>query len=175
MLVCVASADNWKGRLTRWLTRSDVNHCFLLFESDLWGGWWAVNVDQNGIDILPAEKVVPQYSFVRYYAYQFPLKEGLAKSRSYIGTSYDWFGVFHLGVKLFFWKFLRLKILDPIQDLSRLFCSEFVMKVLKDAKVVGSEDYLASEATPRDVQELCERSDYFTQVLLTDFEPGRQP
>lgn len=161
MLVNISASDTWYGRAIRWATKSKFNHSFFTYRSDFWNRFYTTDIDERGVRLLPAAKVYRQFIRLESYECDIDLKEGLRKCQSDIGEGYDWGGVFGIFLSLFFKAF---KNRNAFENSSRMFCSEFVAKVLRSAKVPGSEKLEPDLVTPEDVRRFIIDSPHFTQV-----------
>jgi len=140
-VVCLSASDTWYGKLIRKVTRSNVNHAFIAYYSDLHGGWQALQTDERGLVEIPVESL--KYSYKE--CYEFPmlnLLQVLPHCRNLIGDKYDWLGILGFLIKVIFWKYLGRKIVNPLHKKGELFCSEFVVLYLQ--KVEGMATWMKS-------------------------------
>jgi hypothetical protein len=163
VFICFSASDTWYGRMIRYLTQSDFNHVFLSYKSDMWGGWWATQVDDDGVRLLPLEKVVGKKKMPVecYETVSSDVFDGLVSVRDYIGSRYDWRGIFGFLVKLIVWRLFGKRILNPFHDRAKMFCSEFVMLILQKANIGNTMNYDASSASPEDVRKFLTHSPIF--------------
>jgi hypothetical protein len=164
ILVVVSASDTAIGRAIRRITASPVNHAFILYESRLWGGWWAAQIGPKGVEKLAASKVRKECSTVECYEYRGDLSPGLVACRNMVGEAYDFLGVAGFLVKLAAWRVARRKIKNPWHLQNAEFCSEFVSRILKAAAVDGFADCDPPSMAPGDVRDLVQANDRFTSV-----------
>lgn len=132
-VVCLAASNTWYGKIIRRITRSNVNHAFVAYHSSIHGGWQALQTDERGLVEVPIESL--KYTYKE--CYDFPtlnLMSALSQCRNLIGDRYDWMGIFGFLIKIFFWRLLGRKILNPLHKKGELFCSEFVIIYLQKVK-----------------------------------------
>ena len=129
ILVCLTASQEWYGKAIRTLTHSNVNHAFIAYTSEEWGGWWSVQIDQRGVVKIPAEKV--EYEYIECYDMGIPLETAMPRTRQLYGEKYDWAGIAGFLIKLAAWRFLQRNIVNPLHRRGELFCSEFVTTFLQ--------------------------------------------
>lgn len=167
ILLAVAASETIFGSVIRSLTQSPVNHSFVLYESTLWGGWWATQVDEHGVQKLPAMHLCARYETLELYECVVDLVPGLRRCRSMIGAGYDFLGIIGFLFKLLVWRLLGRRILNPFHRNNREFCSEFVANVLKSANVPGFEAVDPPSLSPGDLRNIFLANNCFHRV----FEP----
>lgn len=151
VLICLAASHTWYGKLIRKLTQSKYNHAYIIYTSYLFGGWWAVEIAEDGIQLLPLEKVKKKYYENDCFEYAYNLDLGLQRTRLMVGKKYDWLGVLGFGVKILVKKLFRRNVENAFEDNRRLFCSEYVASVLKYAGAFGFEKTDPSQMSPDDI------------------------
>lgn len=176
ILVAVSASNNLLGRIIRFLTDSSVNHAFIMYESRLWGGWWAAQIDERGVRKLPAKVVLPTYEKVFLYRYVVAgplqgasaLSAGLQACRYMVGWKYDWLGIVGFIFKLMIWRLLGRRVFNPLHGRNREFCSEFVANVLKKAQVPNFSKVDPASISPGDVLELIKADPHFRRVEASE-------
>ena len=136
VLVCLSASNKWYGKAIRKLTRSNVNHAFIAYTSQEWGGWWAVQIDERGVVKIPAEKV--EYDYVECYDFDVDLRAAMIATRSLYGEDYDWEGIAGFLIKLIAWRVWGRNIVNPLHKTGDLFCSEFVTTFLQQVPDMDS-------------------------------------
>lgn len=164
ILVVCAASNTALGRAIRKLTGSPVNHCHLLYQSRLWGGWWAAQIGKEGVQKLPANKVMREYALTECYEYVHDLSPGLRACRGMIGQRYDYLGIAGFMVKLAAWWIARKKIKNPWHHQNAEFCSEFVARVLGANGIAGFDEDDPASLSPGDVRTLIRDNPQFCQV-----------
>lgn len=135
VLVCLSASNTWYGKMIRKVTGSTVNHAFIAYESALWGGWNAVQIDQRGVVGVPVQNV--KYDYVECYEFKdVDLNTAFPKSRDLVGDSYDWLGIVGFLLKIIVWRLFGKRLFNPLHRTGDLFCSEFVVSFLQRASTV---------------------------------------
>jgi len=128
-LVCLTAGRGIFARAIRFLTKSDVNHAFIAYKSDDWGGWWAVQIDERGVVKIPVEQI--KHKYIECYDMGMSLKPAFKMDRSLYGERYDWLGILGFLFKLVVWRSLGKVIGNPLHRKGELFCSEYVTAFLQ--------------------------------------------
>lgn len=130
VLVCLSASKEWYGDAIRKATHSNVNHAFLAYTSREWGGWWGVQTDSRGVVKIPAERI--EYNYVECYDFfRLDLSTGMPRVRHLVGDKYDWDGIVGFLIKLYAWRVMGRRIVNPLHKTGELFCSEFVTTYLQ--------------------------------------------
>lgn len=132
--VCFTASNSWYGKAIRELTESTVNHSFILFrDTSLSQKWFAIEINgDKGVHITDARRAVSGRKTLEVYEYvEGDLWPGVDKAFSHLGSDYDYPGIVGFLIKLLVWRYLNVGISNPIHREGELFCSEFVMLVLR--------------------------------------------
>jgi hypothetical protein len=162
VLVCLSAGNGVVGTLIRKLTQSEVNHAFLAYPDTEWGGWWAAQIDQRGVILVPAESV--ECKTLVCYEYNRDISYALPKTRQLIGSKYDFLGIFGFLCKLSVWRLFHKKILNPIQNKGELFCSEMVTTFLKAADISWAQRLDPASTSPGDLYNFLENDSRFQTI-----------
>jgi len=157
--------------LIRKVTKSVVNHAFIIYQSSTWQSDWAVQVDTKGVRLLPVSKVLHKAkAYKLYVAKGIDLSVGLRESQGLIGLQYDYMGV--LGFLVYLWRkrFSFKAARNVLHRKDAMFCSEFVATVLRNAGAPGAEDLIPSCTSPRDIMEYLDHEPDLYQCVVTDGE-----
>jgi hypothetical protein len=154
VFICLSASRGLFSWIIRKLTKSKYNHAYILYTSYLFGGWWAVQIDQRGVRKLPASQVTKKYYLNTCYEYEFNLDRGLQHTRSMVGAKYDWLGILGFFVKLLVKKIFKKEIGNLTQSKSRNFCSEYVASVLKYSNAFGFQKCNPAEMDPDDIDDI---------------------
>jgi len=152
ILVVVSASDTFLGRVIRWLTSSPVNHTFLVYESYLWGGWWAAQIGSDGVKKIPANHALSKYVMTEFYEYRGNIARGLHACRAMVGEKYDFMGILGFLLKIVVWRLTGKRIKNPLHGKHEEFCSEFVASVLKAARVDHFVNCDPASVSPEDVR-----------------------
>lgn len=149
VLICLSAGNGSIGTIIRKLTQSEVNHAFLSYWDEDWKCWQAVQIDQRGIIIIPADKV--ECKSVVCYEHNKDISYALPKVKNLIGSKYDFMGIFGFICKLAIWRLFKKKILNPIHKNGELFCSEMVTTFLKEADISWAAHLDPASTSPGDL------------------------
>ena len=166
--ICTARSKTTYGKLIRWLTDSEYNHTFIAYECELFGGWEAVEVDAKGVNKIPLNKVLKGYTeVIAYRSIHTDLSIGLKKNKNAIGKKYDWLGIFGFAKEIIISKLFGKKTKNYWQSKNRLFCSEYVSKVLEDSEAYGFEKVDNALMNPEDILKILQGNPkYYEKVDL---------
>jgi hypothetical protein len=134
IFICFSTSDTWYGYIIRKLTHSTVNHVFIEFSSNDWINRQAIQVDEDGIHQIPASKI--KYKKIIRYTPSILYGELVTSIRNhgnYIGAKYDFLGIFGILLTIIV-KWITGRIISsPCQKANKMFCSEFVTDIVKEA------------------------------------------
>lgn len=137
ILFAVTTSNALYSRILRWAMRSNINHSLVLYESSEWGGWWAVEINENGVNKIPVEKL-SRVGYMECYECSEDLWPAMRATRDFMGERYDWFGLLGGLAKLIIYRLFRRTIKSPTHRDDRLFCSEYVAHVMYHANLPGA-------------------------------------
>jgi hypothetical protein len=159
-----AASDVLGARLIRRLIDAPVNHAFIGYESEDWGGRWVAQADRWGVRLVPLVVGLRQASEVELYECAVDLKVGLRAVRGYVGAAYDWCGVLTGLACLVAWRITGRRVLYPTHSLARMFCSEFVATILQAALVPGTAAWDPAQMSPGDLRRFVRSSALFRET-----------
>jgi len=129
-LVCLSASGSWYGSVIREMTHSNVNHAFIAYYDEAWGGWQALQTDERGVVEVTMESL--HHKYVECYDFKYvDLLTALPSVRELIGDKYDYWGIVGQLLKLAVWRIAGRKILNPLHRSGELFCSEFCTTFLQ--------------------------------------------
>ena len=166
ILICLSASDDFVGRFIRWITQSQFNHVFILYESSLWGGWWAAQITpEKGIHKIPANHLedVDRIECYEGVGTGHDISKGLKTLRDAIGIKYDYLGVWNGLLRAIIMRLFGKKI-PAIHSSKRMFCFEFVIRVLQEAGIPGIQEYSPVSTPPRELRKFLIRSATFKSV-----------
>lgn len=148
VLICFTAGRPWWSRILRRVMRCEINHVMTLYSGELWGGWWAVQVDEMGVRLVPALRALSGCVKILCYEYRASLMPGLLSMRDYIGQRYDWRGLAWGVIRILLQRIFGNGVHRAWHSYNRMFCSEFVATMLQRAKVPGAETWDPSSIPP---------------------------
>ena len=143
-----AAGNQLYAKFLRWFFGDRINHCFLFYESDAFGGWMAVEVDESGINPCVPEKVLATVKKMECYELETDLVPGLQAMKPYIGQGYDWLGMLNGVFWLTLYKAFGVMSAKARHASSRMFCSEYVTSVCRHAKVPFTDKLIPALTWP---------------------------
>ena len=158
-LLCLSASSEFYGRWIRRITRSPVNHAFIMFQHPDFSGdrWWAVQVAEQGVVMEPAEKVVhgPTLTLLECYEYQDgSLWPGVQANFDAMGDKYDWAGIFGFLIMIEAKRLFGIKIPNLYHGTGRYFCSEYCASVLKRSNIHWAKCLDPSTISPANLREM---------------------
>jgi hypothetical protein len=133
--ICFSTSTSLISRLIRYFTKSKFSHAFLTRWSQDWLGWLGVgsqlggwmeqageNFETGGVSVVHC-LVLPNIN----------IWEGLRKNRKLLGAPYDIGGLLGMSWVEVLWRLFKLKVKNPLNSRKAWFCSEIIVKILKDS------------------------------------------
>lgn len=159
------------GRIIRWLTRSEANHAFLLLSGSKQE---AVQIDSKGVRFTEAAPLLKNKKKVEIYQYE-PNKEiqkGFYLTLDYIGSEYDYLGIFGFLIKLIFSRLLMWDVNSLVHRKGEYFCSEYVATVISASGIsLKGEPVTPENTSPGTLRRLIrkELGKNWTEVSVEDY------
>lgn len=173
ILICFSATNDIKGKLVRLFTGNVYNHVSILYKSHFWDKWMSIQIDKNGVQILPVYALLKKDMYNKFYKCDVDLSVGIRKNIEYIGKKYDIFGVFGIGIKILIRKIFGRKIKNLLNVDSRVFCTEYLTMVMQDSGFPGSYEIDSSLSEPGDIIELLCNSNESSEIFVTDLDNFR--
>ena len=166
--IALSASNAWYGKELRNVMYEDqissvpknerVNHSFIVYESSDWKDWRAVDIQEKGVQPTIPVKDLTRVDYVE--CWQVPkvdLWKGIRACKNDLFKRYDWKGLIFgiLRLKLMSW--FGMKLTKPHHASNRLFCSEYIAKVLKKSGAPSTEHWAPANISPKDLQ------DYFLE------------
>jgi len=158
--ICLSRGKNWFARMICWVSKSEVSHAVIVFDSDAFGTRMVLEAMKRGLVITPWEKWKKKNMVVAQYKVCVPerlLRKSFQDVGSYIGVKYG------KVVRLFVNQLILRRepaSKNPFERSTEMFCSEVVVRFLHrtgDPRFKHFNDYgnwwpeklkLALEASP---------------------------
>lgn len=162
------SASRGLGTLIRIFTGGDVNHAFLIFYDPIFDAELTLGANANGLTIEHLNNFTDPIIHVFETVDQNKgLELGLRLWAHLLNKPYDFAGLVGMAAVEIARRAADLKINNPLQAEQRLFCSEFVRKVLTSSRYEVLPDLEAGECDPAQLcQALMDRPEQFREVRL---------
>ena len=115
--------------------KAKVNHTFLIYYSIDFNRWFAIDIRERGIVIVPVEKALKECKSAAVMQCNFDLWIGVRKATKHFGEGYDWRGVLNavLGITIFVLFGYKPKKINNSHK--RFVCSEFVTTVINESDI----------------------------------------
>jgi hypothetical protein len=176
--VCFQASSTWHGKLIRKLTKCEYNHVYMEYVSEDWdstdivrlagirhsetsGVHFDLDITPEGVIAVPTRKrdgVVKKF-YPLTIEEESSLTYSLSRKVHTLGNKYDWVGLFSGLFRLLIWRVMGKNVLRSVHSKGRMFCSEMVSTVLKDAFM--DWDTVPSETSPCDVLNYVANSKHF--------------
>lgn len=136
------------SRLIRKITGAKVSHCWFVFEA--YGKEFVLQADVGGVKITPMGSWISKWTIVQIVSPKVDVD--LAPAWDMLSESYDYGGLIG-NFWVYVGRWLHKKWKNPLDSGHALFCSEFIVKVLQEAKYPGAEKFDAAATSPEDLVE----------------------
>ncbi len=141
--------------LIRILTRSRASHVWLLVDDPIFMIRMVMEAHITGYRFVPLTKFSKTNAIVALAQPKADLSVGVAVAGSWLGSRYDFAGIFGMIVVLL-GRWLHLKWKNPAQSARAMFCSEAVVRALQAAHHPGFEKVDPDDLSPQDLLERLE-------------------
>ena len=161
--ICFCSGTKINERIIQLITGSKWNHVYLQFWSEDWSNLVIIDITARGVLQLP---ILERYGEIEKYELlrgKDRVVQAIIRKEYMLGREYDWCGLIMGLVRLFIWKITGKRIMRSIHSKGRLFCSEYVYTILKEAFQLEGNP---SEQSPKDIYNWIRSSTYFKRWNL---------
>jgi hypothetical protein len=134
------------------------------------GGWYAIEIDADGVHIISTKKAFKRISKFKCFTCNADLQVGISKTHESIGMEYDWKGLFFGLLFVFLKRFLGLMPDKPVHNVSKMYCIEYVATVLKAAGIPSFKDVNPAAVPPCELYRRVTRDKIFTVYDVTKGE-----
>ena len=145
--ICFGAHHEWWGALVRWILKCPYNHVFLAYKSVDWDRWMVIEV-MDKVYSMTYDEAKKRYYKMAIYRCSHDLLPGMRSMAGYMGSDYDRKGMVGGLFKILLWRFLRIKILKPFHNTSRLFCTEHMSEIMQRSSMPGVAEWEASNISP---------------------------
>jgi hypothetical protein len=148
VLIAFTTSNAIYAKVLRWLMRARVHHCLMFLELEEFGGWMALEIDEDGVHVVHPNRALKRITKMECYETDYNLSAGIAALSGYIGKGYDWKGLLWGVWRLVLWRLFGYISKKALQDTSRMFCSEFVTAVVKRSGIPGTDSLEPASTWP---------------------------
>lgn len=151
-----STTNKFISKAIRWLTKSRVSHCFIMF--DWLGKKWVLEAGFFGVGILPLERFLADGNVI-VEVVDLPAVEleDLVPAMEDMGERYDFGGLLG-GIFPLIGKWFRQKWHNPLNNTKALFCSEFIVYWLKDLAFEPAYNLVPEDVSPEELLKLLEKN-----------------
>lgn len=153
------STPNWFNPiswLVRKITKSRASHTWFLYYDEDFQMFMVMEAHELGFRLLPYDRFMRENVIVSLWSTSEDLKDGLRWASRWLGSTYDFGGLFGMA-KVLIGRILKRKWKNPTQSSNAMFCSEMAVTVLKRSQVKWVQELEPSEVSPQDLLDLFER------------------
>lgn len=168
--IVLAATKDFKGKVVRWASNSNINHAMLVYEDELWAGYWSAEaLLKQGVVRPPFDPDDPRYLRLECYVYDGDPSVGLPDLRWMVGAGYDYKGAIFGTLRLIFRKLFGTDSDISIHDHKKFFCFEFIIHYLHNLKATGSEKLIPENTSPAILREWLIKHEDFHRVSVERF------
>jgi len=148
--------------ITRWVTRSPVNHMYI--DIPVWGRRMVCEAATDGGVRLVPSVMHRNAKVVMAYRCHFDTAPGLYAVAALLGRPYDYWGSFGIAAVLLAWRWFRLRFRHFSWSTKAVKCSELAVLFFKACKI-GEVSMDPEMVAPSDVLSWCnKRPGYFAAL-----------
>jgi hypothetical protein len=162
MTLMFFTSDTLISRVIKFFTKGTVTHV-AIGGFEIAGIKLCLHSDIKGVRFATRDSLTSNMTLVsEWNILADDVEEQLPTIIKKIGSSYDFGGVFGIGIVQIL-KWINIKAKNPFHDTNSYFCSELVLGLSKKVPEWNGLDPV--ETTPEDLLDICKRSSSFLKVL----------
>lgn len=159
---CVIESSGFLQRIIKVLTRSRVNHSFLVFLSTDFNTYWVMEAGKDGVLAAPYRLTGEK---ITVFSHDKATTAILPSLSTYVGMGYDYMGLFGFVLSLILLRGFKRKIKNIFHGKRVMFCSEFTATVMRRCGIKAFKDIDPSLTSPGDLLRIMQGKDSgFVQV-----------
>jgi hypothetical protein len=137
--------DSIIGKTIRLVTRSKVNHTGIIYYDGVLDHYMVMHADNLGFNIIPLKRFIHKNTIIAFYAPKTNndtknMRYALTYVSSCLGAEYDYPAVLGFLFVITIRRWFHIKMLNPLRDSSKMFCSEAVANLLKKMDIGFNKD-----------------------------------
>lgn len=140
------------SRIIRWFTKSNVSHCYIRLYDEFFDSEVVIHADMVGVILILSSKFDQENITVEEYEVhdRLFLKRSIKNNLRHLGKKYDWWNLFNWIWVIIFKRWIKRKIMNPMEDPKKLICVDFVLRVLNEAEITSLPYNLFNPTSFRD-------------------------
>lgn len=155
-----STSTGWVSGIIRWATGSKISHTWILLDLDnpIYGQKkWVLEAQITGYRLIPFEGYLVGNKLVGIVPLDHSVEQGLERAMGWLGGNYDVGGVVgDLAVEVerklkSRWRWLHLKVRNPLHEARAMYCSEAITFVLQASNYPGADKLIGENTTPQDL------------------------
>lgn len=170
VLVAFTTSDALYARFIRYVIKAVYHHAMLFIYLEDFGGWYAVEIDADGVHIISTKKAFKRISKFKCFTCNTDLQVGISKTHESIGLEYDWKGLFFGLVFVFLKRFFGFIPDKPVHSVQKMYCIEYVATVLKAAGIPSYKNVDPASISPCMLYRTVCNDSMFTPYEITQEE-----
>jgi len=161
MTLVFSTSSSWISRIIMWFTRSKASH--VMIGLDVYGIPMLLHCTSGGVQVTPRAKWFAENRQVAEYRFKPDITEGIKHAFLMLGEKYDYVSL--LGfIPVLFFRWLRIKVKNPLASPSAMVCSEFILHVDHHDQIPEWDVLDYETTTPEDLLVLCEQQKSFQRI-----------
>ena len=137
--------------LVRKFTKSRASHAWVAYHDPMLGIDVVAEAHEFGFRIIRYDKFIKRNNVVAIFRLNQPPQKVMRKMSEWLGTMYDFAGLIGMGLSILGRYFGLKAIKNPFHSADAVFCSESVVRVMKDLDPVRYEKLDPENTTPQDL------------------------
>jgi hypothetical protein len=170
VLVAFTTSNDLYARFIRYVIKAVYHHAMLFIYLEDLGGWYAIEIDADGVHIISTKKAFKRISKFKCFECTADLQVGISKTHESIGLEYDWKGLFFGLLFVFLKRFFGFIPDKPVHSVKKMYCIEYVATVLQAAGVPSYKNVDPASIPPCTLYRTVCNDSMFTQYDITKEE-----
>lgn len=136
----------------RRITGSEASHAWFTYHDRDWDLPMVLDAHETGFRLITLDAFRARNKIVAIVATKQDLDPGLRQAALWLGSRYDFAGLIGMVVVLV-GRWFKRRWRNPFRSSRSVFCSESVVRVLREVKYPGAENLDPESTTPQDLME----------------------
>jgi hypothetical protein len=136
--------------LVRRFTRSECSHCFFLYWDDDFECDMVLEAHELGFRLITWQRFIRKNRIIALVEPAWPLDTGFLKLGQWVGSAYDFGGLFGQAV-VQLGRWFQRKWRNPFRSSRSMFCSESIARCMQWASHPDARSFSPEETAPQDL------------------------